>query len=99
MKFKPAPIALLATSFAILAAILPLCGQTAIPAKPGEDETILLPAFTIQSEAESGYAATNCSRLAAATSPHPFGYHTPSGVTKRVEARPAPATLAARVPA
>jgi iron complex outermembrane recepter protein len=41
--------------------IVPLAGiaQSALPAKSGEEKAVIMPTFTIQSEAESGYAATN----------------------------------------
>ena len=41
--------------------IVPLAGlaQSALPAKSGEDAAVIMPTFTIQSETESGYAATN----------------------------------------
>ncbi len=44
---------------ASLAAPAALFAQAAVPAKPAADETVLRPAFRIQSESESGYAATN----------------------------------------
>ena len=41
--------------------IVPLAGiaQSALPAKSGEEAAVIMPTFTIQSETESGYAATN----------------------------------------
>ena len=46
-------------SAAALLAPLALAAQSAPAGKPAADDTILLPAFTIQSDTESGYAATN----------------------------------------
>lgn len=51
----PHPRLLAAALFAPFA----LCAQSAPAAQPPPDEAVLLPAFTIQSDAESGYAATN----------------------------------------